>query len=183
MYTMFIGKPGWHIICAGLLVSMLIQAGSCKGSSQEASSATNRNAASSNQSKTKSMKSVPANTSMNKSSNQQSSAANTNETWGGNHVRMVTKPGGADLEFDCARGELSAELKPDKDGNFDIEGTISSEGGPTRLDETSNGRPVRYVGRITHDSMTFQIHFKDSSETSETFTLTRGNEGRLRKCK
>jgi hypothetical protein len=94
---------------------------------------------------------------------------------------MVIKPGGGDLEFDCATGELTQELKPDTNGNFDVEGTFSREGGPTR--QESQGRRVRYVGQIKQNSMTFQIHFDGSDQTSETFTLTRGSEGRLRKCR
>jgi hypothetical protein len=119
---------------------------------------------------------------MENSPGQQSLNEDANETWGGNHVRLIIKPAGADLEFDCATGQLTQELKPDTDGNFDVPGTFSTEGGPTRLDP-SQGRKVRYVGRIKQNSMTFQIHFDGSDETSETFTLTRGSEGRLRKCK
>jgi hypothetical protein len=128
--------------------------------------------------------STSANSSMDKSARQRSSSENANETWGGNHVRMIIKPSGADLEFDCATGQISQELKPDTDGNFDVKGTFSTErGGPTRADDPSHGRPVRYVGRIKQNSMTFQIHFEGSDETSETFTLTRGSEGRLWKCR
>ncbi|HJX91098.1 MAG TPA: hypothetical protein VJ372_11420 [Pyrinomonadaceae bacterium] len=164
MYTIFAGKPGWHMFCAGLLLTMLSHSGSGGGSSQQAEGAKNSNAASVN-------------------SRMNTNLRNPNETWGGDHVRLVTKPGGGDLEFDCAHGDLTEELKPDADGNFDIAGTFSREGGPTRSDEKSNGRAVRYVGRITQNSMTIQITFKDSNETSETFTLTRGSEGRLRKCR
>ena len=120
---------------------------------------------------------------MKESSDQPASREVTDETWGGNHVRMQVRRGGADLEFDCAQGQLTEELKTDADGNFDVEGTFAREGGPTRIDEKATGRPARYVGRITQNSMTFQIHFKDSNQTSEVFTLTRGSEGRLWKCR
>jgi len=164
MYTIFASKLGWHMVCVGLLVTMLSQNGSSNGSSQQAEGATNSNAASVNSKMNPNLRS-------------------SNETWGGDHVRLMTKPGGGELEFDCAHGDLTGDLKPDADGNFDIAGTFSREGGPTRSDEKSNARAVRYVGRITQNSMTFQITFKDSNETSETFTLTRGSEGRLRKCR
>ena len=164
MYTIVVGKPCWYMFCAVVLVTMLSQSGPCSGSSQQAESAKKSNAASVN-------------------SRMNTNLGNPDETWGGDHVRLVTKPGGGDLEFDCARGDLTEELKPDADGNFDIAGTFSREGGPTRSDEKSNGRAVRYVGRISQNSMTFQIIFKDSNEKSETFTLTRGSEGRLRKCR
>jgi hypothetical protein len=164
MYMIVVWKLGWHMVCAGLLVTVLSQSGSCNGSSQQAQGAKNSNAAFVN-------------------SRMNANLLSPNETWGGEHVRLVTKPGGGELEFDCAHGDLTEDLKPDAQGNFDIAGTFAREGGPTRSDDKSNGRAVRYVGRITQNSMTLQITFKDSNETSETFTLTRGSEGRLRKCR
>jgi hypothetical protein len=162
---MFLGKLTSFAICAALLLLMR-----CEGEWR-------------NQTKSNNARTNSADSTMDKSSRQQSSNEDANETWGGNHVRMVIKPGGADLEFDCATGELTQELKPDTDGTFDVQGTFAREGGgPTRQDP-SQGRRVRYIGQIKQNSMTFQIHFDGSDETSETFTLTRGSEGRLRKCK
>jgi hypothetical protein len=89
---------------------------------------------------------------------------------------------GGELEFDCAHGTIE-KITSDKEGNFDVAGTFSREGGPTRSDDDGKGLPVRYVGRITQDSITFQIHFKDSNPPTEPFTLTRGNRGRLWKCR
>jgi|GEM_PF-1132638 len=164
MYTIFAGKNCWQMVSAGLLVTLLSQSGFWSGSSQQAEAAKNSNPAYGN-------------------SRMNTNLRDPKETWGGDHVRLVTKPGGGDLEFDCAHGDLTEELKPDADGNFDVAGTFSREGGPTRSDEKPNGRAVQYVGRIRQNSMAFQITFKDSNEKSETFTLTRGSEGRLRKCR
>ena len=123
-----------------------------------------------------------ANKNISLSSNAQTDS-NSSEKWGGDHVRLVTKPGGADLEFDCAHGEITVELKTDSEGHFDVPGTFAREGGPTRLEENSKGQPARYVGRITQDTMTFRIQIKGDDQATEVFTLKRGTDGRLRKCK
>ena len=120
---------------------------------------------------------------MNKSASEQGNEPPDGETWGGEHVRLVLKSGGADLEFDCAHGEITVPLKPDAQGHFDLQGTFQREGGPIRVDGPTKGRPVRYVGQMKNDSMTFQIHLTDPDQTTETFTLSRGSEGRLRKCR
>ena len=103
------------------------------------------------------------------------------ETWGGPHVEMLMTANGAELEFDCAQGRINSKIKTDKEGDFDVEGTFRREGGPVRSDEAGSGSPVRYVGKIVGDSMTLKIHFTD--QTTEAFSLTRGKNGQLRKCR
>lgn len=105
------------------------------------------------------------------------------DTWGGNHVRLTMKPNGAELEFDCAHGEINQSLKADSEGHFDLEGTFVREGGPVRVDEPAKGQQVRYVGEISGNAMSFQIHFQNSKEPTEPFKLTRGSSGRLWKCR
>ena len=95
MYMIVVWKLWWYMVWAGLLVTMLSQSGSCNGSSQQVESAKNSNAASVN-------------------SRMNANLRNPNETWGGDHVRLVTKPGGGELEFDCAHGDLTEDLKPDE---------------------------------------------------------------------
>jgi len=172
---MFIGKTAATLILSSVLM-MLSQDGSCRRTSQNLPSANSNSSAQAN----KSMDDQAANKNMSLSSNAQTDS-NSSEKWGGDHVSLVTKPGGADLEFDCAHGEIRVEIKTDSEGNFDLAGTLSREGGPTRLEDS--GQPVRYVGRITQDTMTFRIHFRGTDQPSEVFTLKRGSEGRLRKCK
>lgn len=156
----------------------LSQGGSCRGNQRKSPSANSNSSAQAN----KSMDDQAANKNISLSSNAPT-ASNSSEKWGGDHVSLVTKPGGADLEFDCAHGEISVEVKTDSEGNFDLAGTLSREGGPTRLGEDSEGQPVRYVGRIIQDTMTFRIHYRGNDQPSEVFTLKRGTDGRLRKCK
>jgi hypothetical protein len=100
--------------------------------------------------------------------------------WGGDHVTMNVTDGGAQLEFDCASGEISEPLNVDAAGDFDVRGKYAGEHpGPTRDEDTST--PVRYRGHIDHDSLDLTIMHE--KETVGTFTLTRGRETILRKCR
>jgi hypothetical protein len=101
--------------------------------------------------------------------------------WGGPHVRLVLTLSGGEIEFDCGHGLLNEPLKRDAQGRFAVAGTFVREGGPVRQEESA-GKPARYSGRIEGDSMTLTLTLSDSNEPDE-FTLTRGSDGRLWKCK
>lgn len=161
----------------GLLLVVLSQTGSCHGAGPKNSSTSNNAAQAKNSNDNQSSRQTEKQN-MNKTPDQQAG-----ETWGGDHVRLVMKQGGADLEFDCARGEITEALQPDAEGHFEVAGTFVREGGPVRLGGGPTARPAKYVGRIAGDSMTFQIHLTDPKQTTETFSLKRGAEGRLWKCR
>jgi len=172
MHMMLIVRP--------LMVLLLFwgQSGSCGNNSKNSNTAVKSGPTSRS-----SQQATNQNVSTQDKNKEKQSPSGSDEQWGGNHVHLVMKSSSSDLEFDCAHGTITEEIKPDNDGNFDVAGTFVREGGPTRLDESSKGHPARYVGRITQDSMTFQIHLKGNDQPTETFTLTRGRQGRLRKCK
>lgn len=106
----------------------------------------------------------------------------TKAVWGGPHVRITAFEKTAEIEFDCAHGEIRGSLKGDAQGRFDLPGTFAREGGPTRSDEAAAGQPARYSGRIEGDKMTLTVTLTDSNEKLDEFTLTKGSQGRLRKC-
>jgi hypothetical protein len=102
-------------------------------------------------------------------------------TWGGTGVRLEVGAGGAEVEFDCAHGTLG-RLALDAGGGFDVAGTFTRErGGPVRSDEEPEKLPARYSGKVEGDRMTLRVAAEGIEETL-TYTLTRGNAGRLRKC-
>jgi hypothetical protein len=104
--------------------------------------------------------------------------------WGGAHVRLNVSAGGAALEFDCADGEIGETLKTDAGGRFDLPGTYTREGpGPIRIEHPRVSSPVRYVGRVEGRTMTLSVKFTGADQATQTFTLTRGSEGRLWKCR
>lgn len=104
--------------------------------------------------------------------------------WGGQHIVMEVTGAGATVEFDCAHGTIDAALTLDSGGRFDVAGSFTSEiGGPTRGDQPSRGVPARYVGSLKDSTLTVSVVLTDSKETVGVFTLKRGAEPRLVKCK
>jgi hypothetical protein len=102
--------------------------------------------------------------------------------WGGQHINMKVGAKSATIEYDCATGVIQGPLVVDRDGNFNLRGTHRMQrGGPTRADETANGHPATYTGSIKGNTMTLNLKLSDSDV--ETFTLEKGKEGELVRCK
>jgi hypothetical protein len=103
-------------------------------------------------------------------------------TWGGQHINMKVGTKSASIEYDCATGTIQGPLVVDSDGNFNLRGTHRMlRGGPVRADETPNDRPATYTGSIKGNTMT--LNLKLSETDVETFTLEKGKEGELFRCK
>ena len=104
--------------------------------------------------------------------------------WGGSHIRMEVGEGGVNFEFDCGAGNIDRPVALDGEGRFDVKGTFNVQhAGPVLRDEEANTRPARYSGRVRGDTLTLTVAFADSEEEGNTYTLTRGSEGRLMKCR
>src|SRR5262245_7180235 len=54
--------------------------------------------------------------------------------WGGEHVQLDVAADGARIEFDCGHGSITEPFALKPDGGFDLAGTYTREGGPTRQD-------------------------------------------------
>lgn len=105
-------------------------------------------------------------------------------TWGGAHIRIDVEPRAARIDYDCANGTIDGPFTIDSKGRFTWRGTFSREhGGPIRIDEKSSSRPAIYSGSIKGDTMTLTVKLADTNDVLESFTLTRGSEGRVRKCR
>jgi hypothetical protein len=107
-----------------------------------------------------------------------------NGVWGGQHIRAEVTDKGAALEFDCANGTIDQPITLNDKGSFDVKGKFAVEhGGPVRRGEESNGRTVRYIGRLKNKQLTLTLSDLNTKEDLGSFTLTLGNEGRLMKCR
>ena len=103
-------------------------------------------------------------------------------TWGGQHINMKVGAKSATIEYDCATGTIRGPLVVDSHGNFNLRGTHRMQrGGPVRADETPNDHPATYTGSIKGNTMTLNLKLSDSDV--ETFTLEKGKEGELFRCK
>ena len=102
--------------------------------------------------------------------------------WGGQHINMKVGAKSATIEYDCASGVIQGPLVVDRDGNFNLRGTHRMQrGGPLRADETPQDHPATYTGSIKGNTMTLNLKLSDSDV--ETFTLEKGKEGDLFRCK
>ena len=103
--------------------------------------------------------------------------------WGGQHIQIKVGANSATIEYDCANGVIDGPLVIDADGRFSLRGTHRMErGGPVRADEEPRKIPAIYTGSIKGNTMTLTLKLADSQD-EETFTLERGKEGDIFKCK
>lgn len=106
-----------------------------------------------------------------------------NEVWGGQGISLEIKDSGAEINYDCAHGTIEGKIAPDRAGKFAAKGLhIREHGAAVRQDENNNGQPATYRGLIEGGTMTLTVVLSDSKETVGTFTLKRGNSGKVTKC-
>ena len=102
--------------------------------------------------------------------------------WGGQHIHIKVGAKSATIEYDCASGVINGPLVVDSNGNFKLRGIHRMErGGPVRSDEQPRQIPATYSGSVKGNTMTLTLRLTDSDE--ETFTLERGKDGELFKCR
>jgi len=103
--------------------------------------------------------------------------------WGGAHVRMVVDRSGARLEFDCAEGTIDQPINVDARGRFAVRGSFTQEhGGPRREDQVARAR-ARFVGQVSGDAMKLTVTLESSKQPIGVFSMTRGNDPLLTKCR
>jgi hypothetical protein len=101
--------------------------------------------------------------------------------WGGQGIALKVSATVADVEFDCAHGQIPQPIKLDKHGDFEVAGTFTAEhGGPMRRDETLQPAPARYSGHVDGDTMSLTVTLDKRQVGS--YTLTRGSPGHITRC-
>jgi hypothetical protein len=102
--------------------------------------------------------------------------------WGGEHIVLEISVKGAEVEFDCAHGQVTQPITVDKHGDFDVAGTFTPDhSGPVRRDEDPPQVPARYSGHVDGQIMSLTVILGE--EKLGFFTLTRGSASNLRKCR
>ena len=97
-------------------------------------------------------------------------------------MRMNVSGAGALLEFDCASGGIDRPIVMDGSG-FTTQGTYSPEHGGPRRDVDSGPAHARYTGRITGDTMRLTVRLEHDKNPVGVFTLKRGDDSLLTKCR
>lgn len=104
--------------------------------------------------------------------------------WGGEHLGLTVTADGARLEFDCGAGDITVPLIVDNAGRLSVDGVyIREHPGRLRVDEVPERTPARYTAQVTGNTMTLDVTLTESNESLGTFTLTHGENPRVRKCR
>ena len=107
-----------------------------------------------------------------------------NGVWGGEHIRMEVNDSGAEIEFDCARGNILQRLELDDKGRFKIQGIYMAETpAPAAVDGrlTASGVKATYAGTLSGSSLRLEV-FIEGQDMPRTFDLVQGGQGHLAKC-
>jgi hypothetical protein len=104
--------------------------------------------------------------------------------WSGKHISLEITEQETKVEYDCAHGTINKKIILDKRNHFDVLGTHFEEhGGPLKLDNSSGGFPVRFIGQIKGKKMLLTVKRKDNNKVIGTFTLVHNQESSLVKCR
>jgi hypothetical protein len=100
--------------------------------------------------------------------------------WGGEHVSLVVHAAGADVDLDCARGEITVRMRVEPDGGFRLPGYYVREVGPTL--DPEDRRAVLWSGAIEGQRLTLSFTFEDGSGEGP-FTAFAGAPAQVRQCR
>jgi hypothetical protein len=104
--------------------------------------------------------------------------------WGGVGVQFTVAENSVTMEYDCAVGEISGPLMIDKQGHFTALGSHRRlSPGPIRLKFQPKARPARYEGTIASKTMRYRVVLTDTGETVGPYSVERGVEARIRRCR
>jgi hypothetical protein len=107
----------------------------------------------------------------------------TNGPWGGQGIHLEVTEKSAKVEFDCAHGTIQGPLTLDSKGQFKLKGTFTRErGGPVRSDQPASSQAAIYSGSLNGDTMTLELRLEGQDQALNSYVLTHGKTGRLRKC-
>ncbi len=104
--------------------------------------------------------------------------------WGGPHAGMVVSDSGAEIEYDCNAGRVTAPMLLDARGDFDLPGLYLREGpGPVPANDSLLPKyPARYTGHTDGHTMTFTMTVANDSIPAQNFTLAYGGNPNVLKC-
>lgn len=102
-------------------------------------------------------------------------------SWGGPRAVLSLSADSGTINYDCAHGSLTAPVRTDHTGRFEVAGFhVREHGGPIRVDEVLDAVPARYVGHVRGDRMELRVFA--GPDTIGPLTLTRGATSQLVRC-
>jgi hypothetical protein len=99
-------------------------------------------------------------------------------------IIMIITESGADLEWDCAAGQITEPFETAEDGTFDLPGTYTpGSGGPVNEDDPPRARQARYFGtKFQLTRITLTVEVPESDLTLGPYFLRLGQGVTLRRC-
>lgn len=99
-------------------------------------------------------------------------------------VIMIITESGADLEWDCAAGQITEPFETLEDGTFDLEGTYTpGSGGPVREDDPPRALQARYFGtKFQLSRITLTVEVPESEIALGPYFLRLGQGVILHRC-
>jgi hypothetical protein len=102
--------------------------------------------------------------------------------WGAVGAAMTVSRSAVTLEFDCAHGRFAMMPVLDRDGRFAVDGFLTREGGPVRLDPPVEEQPAHYMGIRSGDRINLTFRLIGDGAVGGPIELRLGETPRLRKC-
>jgi hypothetical protein len=104
-------------------------------------------------------------------------------TWGARGVAVVVEKRSVGLEFDCAKGAISRQLKVDNSGKFSAEGTYTAlSHGPIRVNNLPKPQLANYEGKITGKILHFVITLTETKTVIGEFSVELGKMPKMHRC-
>ena len=99
-------------------------------------------------------------------------------------IIMILTSSGADLEWDCAAGQITEPFETAEDGSFDLEGTYTpGSGGPVQEDDPPVALAARYTGTQTELSrLTLSVEVPERDLTLGPYFMRLGQGVILNRC-
>lgn len=124
---------------------------------------------------------VPGNTTTAQLDAESNSRTIPSGVWGGEHIRMEISKDGAEIEFDCASGAINTTIALDAKGEFRVEGKFRRQvPAPAQASEKAGTNAI-YFGTLHGDTLLLQVSVS-GVDGVQSFSLVKGDEGRLAKC-
>jgi hypothetical protein len=100
--------------------------------------------------------------------------------WGGEHVSLVVRATGAEVDLDCAHGEITVPLRLGPDGRFSLPGYYVRDVGPTF--DPENREPATYFGSSDGRRLTLSFAL-ENGDSDGPFTAFPGGPLLVQQCR
>ena len=104
-------------------------------------------------------------------------------SFGGMGIIIEIQKNGVKIEYDCAEGYISRQMKTDNKGYFRIDGFHKGPTvGPIRQNAAPKLEAVLYEGQIIGKVMKLKVTMASTGEVIGEFTLKRGRVPVMHRC-